>query len=421
MSLPARLCTIKSWYQNPYALLDRHIGQGEFSFFLRIPVVGRALVAGEPEQIAAIAKNSDLVAGRGTQALRPVVGERSLIVLEGAAHEAQRRRLIPAFFRPDPALEAFTAERARRCLAQLPASQPFSMMALAEEISLAVIVRHLFGDLSPERERLAMALVRRFMGSFRSPLVLFLRFLQRDLGPRSPWGRFVANRAALADFIHEEMHRPSAPEPGLVNEWLQEAAETRPADPDLVSEAIALLLFGHDSSAATLGWLFSHLCSHRESYAAVEAAVRAGADGEIAPLLTAALQESMRLRPVVVHLTRHAVADTQVGGHVIRAGERVLPCTYLAHHHPDYFPDPYRYRPERFLVGADYRHGYFPFGLGNRLCVGMPLALRQMEIIAVALLRQRRFRLADAEPPQAVRKMVIMAPAGGTRLRMDHG
>src|SRR5262249_23199857 len=155
---------------------------------------------------------------------------------------------------------------------------------------------------------------------------------------------------------------------------------------DIVEEVLSLLLFGHDTAAAAMAWAFAHIYSHPTVVERIRA--EAGADPEALPFLTACVKESMRLCPVVVHLGRTAAADLRLGQHDARRGEKVIPCTYLAQHNPEVFPEPDVFRPERFLNGQRYEHAYFPFGFGSRTCVGKPFAMRQMLLVIATAVRE---------------------------------
>jgi cytochrome P450 family 110 len=90
------------WLKSPYRFLDRRLDRGELTFRMKLPVLGQCLVTGEPDFIAQITRDKALIGGRGTQALRPVVGDDSLIVLEGDRHEEHRSVMLPLFFSADP-------------------------------------------------------------------------------------------------------------------------------------------------------------------------------------------------------------------------------------------------------------------------------------------------------------------------------
>lgn len=419
------------WLRSPYGFLAPRLERGELTFRIRLPVLGRCLVTGEPELIGQIARDKALIGGRGTQALRPVVGDDSLIVLEGERHLEHRSVLLPLFFGADPTRhDALNRRWVDRELARLPRGEPFAAMDFVARITLHVIVDMIFGDMPDAQHARAVEAVTRWLASFRNPTVLFLKALHLDLGRHSPWGRFLLNRTAVHDFVRERIARTRQhPTPCALDGMLRaRTASGRSLDDDeIVSEVVTFILFGHDTSAAAMGWVFNDLL---RDGAAVERATaearsveRAGSadatDTAEYPFIRSLIQESMRLSPVVVHLTRHAIADTQIGPHRIAAGERVLPCMYLAQRNPAVFEHADRFVADRFMAPSPaWKHAYFPFGLGQRLCAGMPLALRQMVVILARLLETARFELVAPDEVKAVRKMVLMVPAGGPRIRL---
>jgi cytochrome P450 len=176
-----------------------------------------------------------------------------------------------------------------------------------------------------------------------------------------------------------------------------------------VEEALALLLFGHDTGAAALAWAFVHIWGDRE----IVARIRAERDPSY---LEACLKESLRLCPVVVHMTRVAPEATRIGGWDVPAGARIFPCAYLAQRDPAVFPDPAAFRPERFLGGQTYEGSWFPFGLGARTCIGSRFALRQLQLIAATTLQHADLTLAPGYEPAPVRRLVLIVPRQGGRL-----
>jgi cytochrome P450 len=409
-----RIRTGLEWLRSPYALLDDALARGELSFHLDLPVMGRSLITGDPAVIADIVRNKELIGGRGTQALRPVVGDHSLIVLEGSAHERQRKLLLPHFFTGDmTAHDAITRKWVQRGLDALTPGATFSGMKFSADITLNIIIEVLFGALPPAHHAHGVGLVRAWLASFTNPAVLFLKPLHIDLGQHSAWGRFVGNRAALHRFIQDLIDTPGSG--GVLGDILAAGAGS---DDEVVSQMITFLMFGHDTSAAAMGWFYQQLLQDAAALALVRAEIAAAPDLDSMVLLRSAILESMRLSPVVVHLTRHAVANTEVGGFKVASGERVLPCMYLAQRNPAVFEHPTRFMVQRFVnPAADWRYAFFPFGLGNRLCAGMPFALRQMMLIASHMLSSASLELVSAKPAEAVRNMVLIVPSGGPLLR----
>lgn len=396
---------------------------------LRLPVVGHCLVTGDPTLVAEIAKNRDLIGGRGTEALRPVVGQHSLIAIEGERHQAHRKALLPHFFYGDlQRYDTLTRKWACQALQEISQGQTFEGSRLASTITLNAMVEILFGALNAEQHQAMVSHIQTWLASFRNPAILFLKPLHVNLGAWSGWGRFLINREKVHTFIREQMTRKAAHgvDGGVLGALLRArtAGDHALTDDEIISETVTFLLFGHDTSAEAMGWVFHHLWNHADALAAVqnEVGTLTNAHAEVLPenlpLLQSAIQESLRLCPVVVHLTRHATANTAVGEHVVPAGTRVLPCQYLAHRNPAVFEQATQYQPTRFLnPKPEWRHAYFPFGLGQRLCAGMPMAQRQMALIAATLLTHSQMETVGPEKVRPVRKMVLIVPSGGPRLR----
>lgn len=230
----------------------------------------------------------------------------------------------------------------------------------------------------------------------------------------------MRNRDRLREYLIEQVGaRRRTPGPDALSQIVR--ASEGESDEALATEVLTLLMFGHDTGAAALAWAFAHLFRHPRAVERVrdEAGGAAGdhrspTDGQ--PYLLACLKESMRLSPVVVHLTRVARRDTRIGAYAVRADERVIPCTYLAHHNPEVFEDPDAFRPERFLADNDHRHAYFPFGFGDRRCLGEHFAMRQMTLIASTMIARFALRLAEGYNARPSRRMVLIVPRGGTQM-----
>jgi cytochrome P450 len=221
----------------------------------------------------------------------------------------------------------------------------------------------------------------------------------------------VRNRERLRAFLRAHVRTArAAQDGGGVLGQIARAAPDLPEDA-ILDEALALLLFGHDTGAAALAWAVAHIWRRPEILARVRDEAEAAAGS---PYLEACLKESLRLTPVVVHLTRVAARDTQIGDHTVPAGARVFPCAYLAHRDPAVFPEPTAFRPERFLHGETYDGSWFPFGVGARTCIGNRFALRQMLLLAATLARTPALNLAPGWQPRPVRRLVLVLPEGGT-------
>ena len=407
------------WLAHPYSFLDAQLHRQGLSFQLDLPILGRSLVTGDPALVREIALHPDLDSGRGIFALRAILGDRSLITLDGQEHRERRRMLAPAFnARVIESYDAITIDKTRAVICELGQGKRFSFYEAARRISLSAIVRFIFGEKGPEEERSMELLVEDFLTSFRNPLVLYLKFLQVNLGPASPWGRALRNRDRLrARILGEigERRKGRGGSTGLLAALFESGAD--PGDNDLTTEVLTLLMFGHDTGAGAMAWVMVHLLQHPEEMerARVEAETRQSGGAPARSLyLEACIRESMRLCPVVVNVTRVAQRDLEIGGYRVRQGERVLPCAYLAHHNEEVFSNARRFVPQRFLNGHNYGHSYFPFGIGGRLCLGEPFAMRQMVLILSTFVAQAALEFAPGYEARPVRNLVLIVPCRGT-------
>jgi cytochrome P450 len=418
------------WLFQPYRLIDKGLADCGLTFRVSLPIVGDALLTGDPALIKEIVRNKNLTGGRGTTALRPILGNDSLIVLEGERHAHHRGIIGPSFHEQVVrSHDRLTVATVIDEMGRMRPGDSFSAIELVKDITLRIIIRAIFGTQSAEKEDHVRALVEAYLRSFESPLVLFLRPLHIDLGPRSPWGAFRRNRRRLENCIREEIeglrNGATRGNDGVLPTLLKpdETSSYAMSDSEIVSEVTSLLLFGHDTTAAAMGWAFFHIYRHPEALQTISQEL-ATAPGDAKPdsayrFLEACINESMRLSPVVVHVTRVAIQDTSVGGYAVKAGGRVLPCIYLAHHNPDVFPQPYTFRPERFLGNNPrHAHSFFPFGLGNRLCVGRPFALRQMTLLMATFIEHFNLELVSADEVRPERQMLLIVPSGGPKMRV---
>jgi len=420
-----------AWLNQPYAFLDRALLQHGQTFLLDLPIMGESLITGDPTYIAEIIKNKHLIGGRGTRALRPLFGNDSLIILEGDAHQTRRQILAP-FFKPsfvqqfDAVTHAVTAESIKT----LKIQSIFSVATEVRKITLTVIIRLIFGHLGVEKETHLAKLVNQYCGSFHNPLNLFIKIFHINLGRVTPWGRLVTNRKALYHFIVAEIGlRKNAaylPQPCLLDGLIDENRNTSAEIPvaSIFNEVLSLLLFGHDTTAVTMAWLFLHVYQNPDTHHQLVAdtadpqQVMNNLGQDKSTYLKSCIFESMRLSPVVVHLTRVAEQDTEILGQPIPMNSHVIPCVYLAQHNPDVFPAPYDYKPERFAPGKDYHHAFFPFGFAARKCIGEHLALRQMQIILASFIQGLEMDLDHNFDYSPKRQMLLIGPNHGTLLRI---
>ena len=385
------------------------------------PDAVREIFAGDPQS---------LLAGRSNAHLVPFVGTSSLLVLDGPRHLEERRVVLPALHgdRIDAYGRAMVAI-IDRAIDAWPLGRRFRLRDRMREITLEVILRTVFGLADDEtlerlRRRLARMLAR--SESPWAPLVLLLPWLQRDLGPLSPWGFFVRQmREVDAVLLGEIAARRAGVRRGGddVLAMLLDGRRsdgTPLADAELRDELFTLLMTGHETTATSLAWVFDRLIHEpavmvrvRNEIAAVTGgvAVRPQDVRELG-YLDAVIKESARLTPIFWSVFRSLEAPTRIGGRDLPPGVIAVPCIYLTHHAPALWRDPERFDPERFVDARPSPSAFFPFGGGVRRCVGAAFATYEMKLVIARALQRVRLRPVS-EPAHAVGRNVTVAPARG--------
>jgi cytochrome P450 len=147
------------------------------------------------------------------------------------------------------------------------------------------------------------------------------------------------------------------------------------------------------------------------------AAVAAREDDE--EYLGALVKEVLRIRPPIpVAAGRVLTEPFAIGPHTIPAGTLVLIDAWGVHHDPELYPDPERFRPERFLAGAPEPYTWLPFGGGAHRCIGAALAELEIKVALATILRRVAIAPADRELAPPARRAVTMVPHGGGRIRV---
>ena len=351
-------------------------------------------------------------AGQSWEFLRPFAGSHSILVLDGDEH-LRERRLIQTPFHGER-MRGFAptvAELARRELATW--SGRVVALERMKRLTLDTILRVVFGARSEQELADLREAVHGTLDSVRSmPRMLAMSLVQRDLGPRSPWGRFrlAVERfdALLFDVIARR--RAEASGDSMLALLLDQRDEdgNPPTDRHVRDQLVALLAAGHDTSAASLAWGFERLARHP----AVHARLR---DGDPA-YLDAVVKEVLRVRPALTIAPRRLLEPVRIAGRTLPAGIHVAACLWLALRREDLWPQAAAFRPERWLEGAHPDPmSWIPFGGGARRCAGAPFAQMEMrEVLRAAA--DLSIRPVRPEPERARRSALVVTPHRGGEL-----
>jgi cytochrome P450 len=348
-------------------------------------------------------------AGQSWEFLRPFAGPHSILLLDGEEHLRERRLMQAPFHGARMrAFEPTVAELARRELSTW--SGRVTTLERMRHLTLEVILRVVFGARG-ERETAPLrdAVTSTLDGVRSLPRMLAMAVVQRDLGPRSPWGRFRLAVERFDALVLDVVARRRA-DPGddsvlaLLLEQRDEDGNP-PTDRHVRDQLVALLVGGHDSSAASLAWAFERLARHP----AVHARLREGDPA----YLDAVVKEVLRARPALTISPRLLLEPVRIAGQTLPAGVQVAACLWLALRREDLWPQAGAFRPERWLEGpAPNPMTWVPFGGGVRRCAGAPFAEMEMrEVLRAAA--DLTIRPARPEPERARRSMLVVTPHRG--------
>ncbi len=392
---------------DPLGSLERWSRRHGPTFRTRFAGVGEFVFTSEPAHIREIftAPPEVLAAGPENAGLAPVVGPRSLLVLDGDEHARHRRMVRPQFHGERMlALSQLVRTCATEAIDRWPIGRPFELGERLDRLTLAVTIRALFSS-----DALA-APFDRLLRAFSSPIFPLLAYWGIDLTKRAPWLPAAKRKAevdlALArELVLRRARAGHAPDhDGLAMLMSARDADGRPLDDDeLRDELVSLVVAGHETVAGALAWAIELLLDHPAALA------RAAEDPEY---LEAAIKESLRLRPVLALVARRARAPFTLAGEPIAPGTWLAPSIHLAHHRADLYPEPGAFRPERFLGTKPDPYRWLPFGGGGRRCIGMGFALLELKVILGAILERLRVRSLRRGPAAIERRNITLVPAG---------
>jgi cytochrome P450 len=359
--------------------------------------------------------------GEPRQVMEPVTGPSSILLLDGAHHLRMRKLMLPPFHGEAIAHYADLIEQiTNRQIDTWREGEAIRTRTVAQKITMEVIIRAVFGISDPER----IAALQRVLPRLSSPNPLLL-LVQKDLGPHSPWGRFVRLRDHVDGLLYEEIaQRRDDPERDTRKDILTVLLSARDetgeplTDRELRDELMTLLLAGHETTATTIGWAFERLLRTPAALERLTAEVDAGDAGDY---LDAVIKETLRVRPVVPEVFRATTEPTELGGYLFAPGTHLAASILLAQVDPEaYPPDPQAFRPERFLEGAAEPYTWIPFGGGVRRCLGAAFATLEMKVVISTVLSRTRLRAPRAKSEKARFRGVTLLPTRGGEVIVEH-
>jgi cytochrome P450 len=406
------------WWTRPVSFLEANRSRYGKRFTMRLLQTPPFVMLSDPDEIREVftAPPDVLHPGEGARILEPVVGRNSVILLDEGTHLEQRKLMLPAFHGEKmQRLSGLMAEVAEREASRWPRDRPVELHPLLQSLTLEVILRAVFGldpgsRMDAIRERLTKILT---LGA--RPLGM-LPFMQRELGGRGPWAHFVRLRdetdALLFELIDERRGEDSERDDVLAMLLGARHEDGSPmSDQELRDELMTLLVAGHETTASELAWAFERLLRAPDVMARLVDEL--DRDDEDA-YLTATIQEALRRRPVLPNAAPRLVKQrVTIGGWDYPEGVCLVPNAYLVHHDPAIYPDPYAFRPERFLEEQPGTYTWIPFGGGRRRCLGASFALVEMKIVLRAVLASNELHAVSPAHEVSRRRAITLSPRGG--------
>jgi cytochrome P450 len=413
------------WSRQAQWMLEQSRARFGEMFTIKIAHEGDWVMVADPELVKQVFTGDPKVfhAGEGNQILRPILGENSVLVLDEKPHLSQRKLLLPPFHgeRMQGYGETMAAIAARE-IESWPSGTPYKLRPRMQAITLEIILETVFGVHEQARMDPLRAALRDFLDLTTDPKVLlpvvlagperirrFPAFRRRIDRVDELIHREIAERRRAEDLTEREdilsMLVAARHEDGGSAERVSEIAgddERERAkrdsgqamsDAEIRDELLTLLVAGHETTATALSWAMERLVRHPDKLERLRAEALAGGD----EYMIATIQETLRLRPVIVIVIRKLTEPVQLGGYELPAGASVTPSIHLVHRNPEIYPEPDAFIPERFLDNPPGTYTWIPFGGGVRRCLGAAFAQLEMQVVLRELVK-RHHQIAPARP-----------------------
>ena len=393
-------------WTRPVSWLERNRAKYGNRFTTRFPFTPPFVVIADPEQIKAIftAPPDVLLPGVGARVLLPLVGPSSVLLLDGNAHMSQRKLMLPAF-------HGERMERLTDLVASVTADEierwndgEMELHPRFQTLTLEIILQAVFGlEPGPRLEALRESLSK-LLAYGDNPLTLLpppeepaaIERTEQFFNKYGPIKGFVDRRDEVDELLAAEIDERRSAGDEDADDVLSMLLAARHEDgspmsaSELRDELMTLLVAGHETTASSLAWTFSRLARDPRVLAELRREVDAEDGG---PYLTATINEVLRSRPVLQNnAPRYVAKPITVGGWDYEPGISLVPNAYLVHHDPEIYPDPYTFRPERFLDEKPGTYTWIPFGGGRRRCLGSSFAILEMKVVIAEVVR--RFEIA---------------------------
>jgi cytochrome P450 len=408
------------WAFRPIAFMADCRRQFGDSFSVRFLGFERPMVLiSDPAAIKALYQEREhgLPPGRNI-ILEPILGSKSLLIQEGAEHLSRRRLMLPPFHGERMrSYEGTMNEIVEAEIDSWPLGEEFPIHTRMQAVTLEVILRVVFGVSSGPRLDRLRGMLSTVLQETASPGRQVLGLVLQRFGGRGMFAHFERELREVDELlmaeIAEHRQRPDLAQREDILSMLMLAEfedGSRMEDRELRDQLMTLLLAGHETTATALAWTFDLLLRHPAELARLRESLAAGEED----YLRATISESLRLRPVIPLAGRRLGKELVADRLTLPAGTDVTPAIWLTHTREDLYPEPFAFRPERFLGDGPDTYAWIPFGGGVRRCIGAAFAEFEMRIVLREVLIRCELRKANPRPERTGRRNITLSPKEGT-------
>jgi len=424
---------LAQFLRDPLSFLDAC--ERECGDYFTIHLLGQPplVCTSDPEALRWVFTRTEDELSHANHIMRLVLGDRSVLFMDGAEHRRERRMLKPMFHGRRMRAYGEVMERAaRERIAAWPRGRPFAVHERLQALTLEIMATCVFGGAPSGQQERLRELLRAWLDESLSPVLCAIAcfspderlhdrimaqadtrgggLLQKVKEKVIPWQALANRRAAIDEILFDEIARCKRERDAGRDDLLSMLCDTRDehgapmSDGEIRDELLTILVGGHESTAVSLSWVLYHVMRNRGVGRRMrEEARRTFGQGPVAPdrlgelsYIDAVINESMRLTPIALGVPRKLNRASRVGRYELPEGTILLTGIHLAHRRPELWERPADFSPERFLLRSPEPFTFFPFGGGPRRCVGAEFARQEMRIILAELFS----RASIAEEPE---------------------
>jgi len=360
--------------------------------------------------------------------LRPILGPDSILTMVGDRHMRERKMLLPPFH--GEAVQRYVekiSEIAEREIDRWEVGRPFALAPRTQTVTLDVIMGGVFGiEGTPAPGTHEFRMRETFRKLLRMTTRPWWQLAElQNLGQIEPRGLMRATLKPIDRQLYQAIRgRRAAADSAGRSDIMSLLLEARDEDGQPLSdqhirdELMSLVLAGHETTANSLAWTFERLVRSPGAYHELRRLVRSedpGADEYV----EATVYEGMRVRPVIPIVVRKVKRPWRLGEFVVPAQTPVAMSIVALHHRPDVYPEPFQFRPQRFVGNKPGTYTWIPFGGGVRRCLGASLAMAEQKVVLRAIARRTDLRAASDKPEQPRQRNVTMIPSRGGRVILE--